>query len=136
MGRTALQVAIGIMALILAVTAVVCLVLGVRSPLYEGAEIMGSTEAIDSQIRTLCGMVLGIAVVLFWRVIPRVERETTLFRALVGIGILGGFGRLISLLSGGMPPPSLFGFTVVELIVMPALVYWQWRLARHYAAEQ
>lgn len=136
MSRTALQIAMGVMASLFAVTAVGCLILGVRSPLYNAADIMGSTAALDSTVRVACGMLLGVSIALFWRVIPRVETELTLFRALGAIGILGGVGRLISMVTAGMPPPSLVAFTVLELVLIPALIYWQTRVARLYAADQ
>lgn len=129
MSRTALQVAIGIMASVFAVTAIGCLVLGVRSPLYDGADITGSTAALDSTVRVACGMLLGVSIALFWRVIPRVETELTLFRALGGVGILGGVGRVISMVTAGAPPPSLVAFTILELMLIPALIYWQTRVA-------
>jgi len=44
--------------------------------------------------------------------------------------VLGGIGRLLSLVVRGSPSPSMIGALVMELLVTPCLTLWQWRLAR------
>ena len=40
---------------------------------------------------------------MFW-LIPKIEKQTILFRAIWGIIFLGGVGRLISILLRALPP--------------------------------
>ena len=47
---------------------------------------------------------------------------------LAGIVVLGGVGRLVSLLSIGSPSPAMLAALVMELIVTPGLALWQYRV--------
>jgi hypothetical protein len=40
---------------------------------------------------------------------------------------VGGIGRAISMFIVGMPPAPFIGFTVLELVGMPLLTWWQTR---------
>jgi len=129
MNRSALQIATAIVGLLLAVLAVLMLALGTGSPLYIQDDLAHQSIALDNQLRFAGGLVLTIALVLFWHVIPRIERELTLYRVFWGMGFLGGVGRLISMVIVGPPPPSLFALMVFELVGAPLFIYWQWRVA-------
>ncbi len=85
--------------------------------------------SLDSHIRYLSGLLLGIGLVFWWN-IPRIEQAGPMFRTLTLIVLIGGLGRLAGLLTQGTPPaPMLFGL-VMELAITPALCLWQSRVAR------
>ena len=66
---------------------------------------------------------------MLW-LVPRIEREAVLFRALWLMIFLGGAGRLLSLTMLGAPLPPFIAFTVLELLGAPLMLWWQHRVAR------
>ena len=88
---------------------------------------------LDSHFRYLSGLLLAIGVA-FWSTIPQIAQAGPRFRLLSGLVFVGGLGRLVSLLALGAPDaPMLFGLAM-ELLVTPALAFWQARVARRLAA--
>ena len=84
--------------------------------------------SLDSHFSYLSGLLLGIGLA-FWSTIPSIEGRGGRFRLLTAIVFVGGLGRAVSLLRFGRPDaPMLFGLAM-ELLVTPALVLWQARLA-------
>jgi Domain of unknown function (DUF4345) len=82
-----------------------------------------------AHFRYLSGLLLGIGLG-FLSMVPRIEAHTRGFRLLAGIVVVGGLGRLLSVaLSGATDAATLFALAM-ELGVTPALVLWQWRVAR------
>ena len=78
----------------------------------------------DSHVRYLSGLLLAIGIA-FWTTVPAIERRTARFRLLTALVVIGGIGRLISLVFVGVPPgPMLFG-VVMELAITPGLCLWQ-----------
>jgi hypothetical protein len=57
--------------------------------------------------------------------IPRIERETVLFRALWLMIFFGGVGRLLSMVFVGAPPWPFMGFTRLEIVGPPLFIAWQ-----------
>ena len=101
-----------------------------------GASMTGEGPAgvsIDSQVRYLSGLLLGIGLA-FWEAIPQIERRTDRVRLLTAIVFLGGLVRLVGILFVRVPgPPMLFGLGM-ELVVTPLICLWQARVARHWKA--
>jgi len=62
--------------------------------------------------------------------IPRIERETALYRTLWLMIFAGGVGRLLSMGLVGPPPWPFMGFTLLELFGAPLFLAWQARVAR------
>jgi uncharacterized membrane protein YfcA len=89
----------------------------------------GMPIAAESHYRYLSGLLLGIGVG-FVTTLPRIERRTARFRLLTAIVVIGGLGRLLSLLLRGIPDSPMLAALVVELLVTPALALWQSRVAR------
>ena len=83
----------------------------------------------DSHFRYLSGLLLGIGIA-FATTIPAIERRTARFRLLTTIVVIGGIGRLVSLLARGTPDKPMMFALVMELIVTPSLALWQNRVAR------
>lgn len=87
------------------------------------------TVALDSHVRYLSGLLLGIGLA-FWSFIPTIERRTTEARLLTAIVFLGGLARLYGVVVAGWPSgPMTFGLAM-ELIVTPLICLWQARVAR------
>lgn len=127
MGRRSLQIATAIVATIPVTTGGMLLFYGIRSPLYH---VIGDciTPLLDSNLRFLAGEWLGVGLAAWW-LIPRIERETTLFRAIWIAVFIGGVGRLVSLAALGRPPLIFVAFTLVEIVGAPIFIYWQHRVA-------
>ncbi len=125
--------------LLQAATALACLVplsMGLLSILKSAAVLKGMAPPypvdLDSHYRYLSGLLTGIGLV-FLAAIPRIESKATIFRTLGFIILVGGLARLLSLIEMG-PPGSGHRFgLVMELLVVPALVLWQARVAKLYA---
>lgn len=82
----------------------------------------------DSHYRYLSGLLLGIGIA-FATTIPDIEHRTARFRLLTAIVVIGGLGRLVSLLARGMTDKPMLAALVMELAVTPALALWQSRIA-------
>ncbi len=93
--------------------------------------VNGAASA-DSHFRYLSGLLLGIGIA-FATTIPGIERHTTRFRVLTGIVVVGGAGRLMSLLLRGAPDAAMLAALAMELVVTPALALWQARVAGRYS---
>jgi hypothetical protein len=87
----------------------------------------------DSHYRYLSGLLLGIGIA-FATTIPDIEHSTMRFRLLTGIVVVGGCGRLGSLLLRGAPDKPMLAALVMELCVTPCLALWQARVARRRSA--
>jgi Domain of unknown function (DUF4345) len=88
-----------------------------------------NTPDLDSHFRYLSGLLLAIGVAYAWSV-PGIERQRERFLLLGGIVVLGGFGRLLSMLTMGAPSPVMIGALAMELLATPIITLWQLRIAR------
>jgi hypothetical protein len=84
---------------------------------------------LESHFHYLSGLLMGIGLG-FAACIPAVERRGTLVRTLGLIVIVGGLGRLFSLLRDGAPSIAHLGALAMELVATPILLLWQARVAR------
>lgn len=102
---------------------------GISDPLYASSSLPPN-PLLDSNLRFFSGIWFGLGVAMYC-VIPNIDKETLLFRALWGMIFVGGIGRLISMLMVALPPPVPFiGFTALEIVGAPLILLWQARLAR------
>ena len=127
MSKTLLQTVNVVVALLTIALAGMSLALGTNSPVYAGADLP-TLPALDSNLRFFGGMGLGLGLVLLW-ITPSIERRTALFRAVWVCALLGGVGRLVSMVVVGQPPVPMIVFTVIEVPLVPVLLVWQARLA-------
>jgi len=123
----ALQVATGLLGVIPVVTGALTM-MGLGDPIYSAAGLP-AYALLDSNLRFLGGLWLVLGLTLFW-LIPRMERETALFRTLWLMIFAGGVGRLLSIAFVGSPPWPFIGFTLLEIAGAPFFIAWQTRLAR------
>jgi hypothetical protein len=119
-------------------TATACLVsLGMGGlSIVRGPDVLqGISGAVpvdlDSHYRYLSGLLLGIGLA-FLAALPTIERRTETVRILGMLVVIGGLGRLLSLIGVGVPSAGhLFGLGM-ELLVTPLIVAWQGRVAARY----
>ena len=89
----------------------------------------GSPADLDSHFRYLSGLLFAVGIG-FASCVPAIEARTSRFRLLALLVLIGGLGRLHSLISVGAPGSGhLFGLAM-ELGAVPLLVLWQARVAR------
>jgi Domain of unknown function (DUF4345) len=127
MNKKALQIVLAILGLIPILTGGLDLILGARSLNFFGSllPITALNDIVlDSQIRFLGAIWFGVGITWYW-VISAIERQTTLFRLLIGGVFLGGIGRASSALLVGIPPIQFIAAIALELIGMPLLLLWQ-----------
>jgi hypothetical protein len=127
MNRRALQVVNGLVGLATVGLGTTQLLFGVNNPLYAAAHLP-QFSILDSNLRFFGGMGLGLGLVLLW-ILPSIEKQTALFRAVWICALLGGIGRVISVAAVGSPSRLLVAFTLLEVIGAPVLIYWQHQLA-------
>jgi len=126
MNKRNLQIATAILALVPIITGLIGLT-GLNDPLYAALNLPRDAT-LDSNLRFYSGVWLGVGLAAAW-IVPRIERETTLFRALWLMIFLGGLGRLLSLAITGMPFAPFVGFTALEILGAPFFVWWQTKIA-------
>jgi hypothetical protein len=127
MSKRALQIITGVLGTIPLATGVIGMT-GVRDPLYASANLPANV-LLDSNLRFFAGVWLGLGIAIFW-LIPDIEKQTVLFRAVWGMIFVGGVGRLLSMLLLAPPPLPFIGFTILEIVGAPLFVLWQRRLGR------
>lgn len=122
----ALRVAVAIAALVPVGAGLAGIVFG--STMLGGG--MPSPRAgADGHFRYLSGLLLAIGLA-FWSAIPAIERQTSRFRLLAAIVVVGGIGRLVGLAINGRPTAMTIAALAMELLVTPGLCLWQGRVAR------
>jgi len=90
---------------------------------------------LDSHFRYLSGLLLGIGLA-YASAIPAIEKRGRRFYLLTAIVAVGGISRLLWVLSGGSLSPTTMGSLVMELLVTPALLAWQIRVARKFSVAE
>jgi hypothetical protein len=124
--RRLLQTVTALLGIIPVVTGVLTM-MGLGDPIYATAGLPPHA-LLDSNLRFLGGLWLVLGLSLFV-LIPRIERETTLFRVLWLMIFVGGIGRMLSIVLVGMPPWPFVGFALLEIIGAPLFIAWQARVA-------
>ena len=93
-----------------------------------------TSAALDSHYRYLSGLLLGIGL-MFWSLIPTIERRRAIFTTLTAVVFVGGLARLFGVFAGeGSLEERMPLALVMELAVTPALWLWQGRVARRKEA--
>lgn len=118
------------------VVALACLVPVLTSldGIVRGAAVFGSLPRpvpadLDSHFRYLSGIFLAMGLG-FVGCVPGIERKGARFRALGAMVVAGGLARGWSWIAVGAPPIGHRFGLVMELVVVPALLLWQARVAR------
>ncbi|MGH6782331.1 MAG: DUF4345 domain-containing protein [Sphingomonadaceae bacterium] len=87
---------------------------------------------LDSHFRYLSGIFLALGIA-FASCVPAIEARGARFRLLGAMVVAGGLARLLSLGVVGWPGVGHQLGLVMELVVVPLLMLWQRRVARHAA---
>jgi hypothetical protein len=125
MERHALQIVVAIGSLVPIGAGSAGMLLG---PRLMGSVTVGAGD-LDSHFRYLSGLLLAVGMG-FLSTVPRIETHGGRFRLLTGIVVVGGIGRLLSLLATGLPSSPMLAALAMELVVTPGLAIWQCRVAR------
>lgn len=99
--------------------------------IIEGPGFVGQAGAVPdltSHFAYLSGLLLAIGL-LFYGMIPRIERHGKRFRLLTSIVVIGGLSRLASMVFHGAPGVSMLFGLMMELVVTPLLCLWQARIS-------
>ena len=123
MSRRLLQIFTVALGLLTVVLASMQLAMGARSPIYAHLTLPDA-PVLDSNLRFFAGLGLGLGLTLIW-IAPKIERHAILFRVVWGCALLGGLGRLLSMILIGKPSLPLIVFTFIELPLVPVFIYWQ-----------
>lgn len=122
--------------LLQAALAIACFVpiLGGAAGLWFGANVTGDLDLpratnLDSHFRYLSGLLLGLGLAVL-TCVPGIAAKGRLFQTLGAMVVIGGLGRLLSLLALGLPATEHRFALAMELGVVPALMLWQWRVSR------
>lgn len=121
--RCALQIAVAVGSLVPISAGTAGILLGPRVV----QTVIAAPADLDSHFRYLSGLLLAIGFG-YVSTIPRIETHQRRFRLLTGIVVLGGLGRLASLLAIGAPSPVMLAALFMELVVAPGLALWQHRV--------
>ncbi len=98
----------------------------------KGPMMMGAPEGLaglDGHFRYLSGILLAIGLG-FVSTVPRIEAQGARVRVLAFLVVVGGCGRLLSLIIDGVPSRGMVFALIMELAVTPALALWQARVSR------
>ncbi len=131
MNKITLQVTLVILGAIPLITGTLTLLQGVRALNIFGVPFSENTTGniiLDSEMRFLGAIWTGIGVMVY-AIVPTIEKQTLLFRLIITAIILGGIGRLLSVVLVGTPPALFMALIALELVGMPLLILWQSRLA-------
>lgn len=87
--------------------------------------------SLDSHFRYLSGILFSMGLV-FWALIPNIEKKTKQVRLLTALVATGGLARLAAAVFVGTPSTPMVLAIAMELIVTPLLCLWQFRISRLY----
>lgn len=98
---------------------------------FKGIEV--APVDMDSHLRYLSGILLCMGFA-FASCVPDIEAKGERFRLLGVLVVVGGLARLLSMVMVGVPSDGhVFGLGM-ELIVVPLLLAWQWRIDQRFRA--
>jgi hypothetical protein len=127
MSKRSLQIVTAILALVPLATGAIGM-LGLNDPIYATMGLPRNA-LLDSNLRFFAGFWLGLGLAMMW-LIPRIETQTVLFRAIWIAIFIGGIGRLLSIFLIGPPPLPFIGFTILEIVGAPLFIAWQTRVTK------
>lgn len=129
--------------LLILLLAVICFVPGGASAFggLNGSAALGGGDAIfhadsilrgfaDNQYRFGFGVFFAQGLVLLF-FLRDIKQHTNLFRFAALALFVGGLGRLSNIMEFGVVDPQVVGPTVIELVIVPLLAMWHFRVVRN-----
>jgi hypothetical protein len=113
MNKWTLQIATAILGIVPIATGLIGMS-GISDPIYASIGLPAN-PLLDSNLRFFGGVWFGLGLALYW-LIPKVEKQTVLFRAIWGMIFAGGIGRLISMLLIGRRQSRSLGSRFLRLL--------------------
>lgn len=126
---TALGAVLKLMALACGSVAVLHVTLGLQADAMIGAGNVAHSlpdGGLDSQNR-FYGAAFALYAVVFWLAARDLERYVLLLVWALGLLLLGGAARLISVALYGWPAAPIIALGVSEVVLSPLLAWWAWR---------
>lgn len=86
-----------------------------------------TSASVDSEYRFTNVFWLAAGAAMWWSLSrPRERKNVT--RAMLALAFVGGFARLISVVATGWPHPVFIAVLVLELVVVPLVIWWHVRV--------
>ncbi|PCJ71962.1 MAG: hypothetical protein COA62_05245 [Rhodobiaceae bacterium] len=103
---------------------------GLISPL-----VLSTVEGavVDNNFRFFGGVWMGVGFMLLYSVVRWEDNVVPIRFAALAI-FIGGLGRMMPWLSGDLVPEMMYPPIVLEIVVMPLLVFWDSRIRAKQAA--
>ena len=121
--RTLLLSTIGVLAAVPVVTGALGMIGGPeRAP--GGSRVNAS---IDSEYRFVNVFWTAAGILLYWTLQRPAERATAT-RWILGLATFGGLPRLLSVARVGLPHPVFRATMVLELVIVPLVMFWHSRV--------
>ncbi|MFD5599867.1 DUF4345 domain-containing protein [Leucobacter sp. NPDC058333] len=114
------------MAAVLAILGIVPVASGLSGIILGPAGAPGgepTTASVDSEYRFTNVFWFAAGIALWWSLFQPVERRKVT-RAMLLIAAIGGIARLLSVLVSGWPHPVFIAALVLELLVVPLVIWW------------
>jgi hypothetical protein len=86
-----------------------------------------AVASVDSEYRFVNTFWVAAGLILWWSLRKAAERALVT-RVVLAIAALGGLARLISWLVVGPPHPVFIGALVLELVIVPLVIWWHSRV--------
>lgn len=122
MGRRTLLVVVAVLGTVPVLSGLVGIVIGPEA--LPGGEPVNAT--IDSEYRFTNTFWLAAGLLVWWS-LRRPEQRADVTRVVLAVAALGGIPRLASVAATGWPHPVFVGALVLELVVVPLVIWWHVR---------
>jgi hypothetical protein len=129
---SALPTVLKVLAPIILLVSALHLALGAGADVLLGAKLPPAAlvdPALDSQNR-FYGVAFGLYGVLLYLCATDLPKYAAVLRCLLLVFLAGGFARLVSIATHGMPPPLVLVLLVTELVVPTLLLAWLSKVLR------
>lgn len=130
MGRRGLQLLLGVLATVAVVSGLYGMIFGPEF-LPDGGHV---SATVDSEYRFVNAFWFTAGAAVLWS-LPRVEEATAVLRLTLGAAFLGGVSQLLAAAASGWPNPVFVVALGIELLLVPATLFWQARLTTASSAS-
>lgn len=112
--------------IVLAVLGAVAVGSGLYAIILGPAFIPGgspTSPTVDSEYRFVNVFWLAAGAAVWWSLFRLRERKTVT-RTMLVLAFVGGLARLVSVFAVGWPSPVFIGSMVLELVIVPLVIWW------------